>query len=124
MSFEMMALEVSTNILARARLPSVAYKVGNEKCGNSSVTQAITSPEHFYRINMIAEAFTDFVEFMRETISEREEELAKLLAMSGDSADINEFVRDVLGRLVGAKTSSQSLVADYMRGSSDGMTIQ
>lgn len=73
---------------------------------------------------MIAEAFTDFVEFMRETISEREEELAKLLAMSGDSADINEFVRDVLGRLVGAKTSSQSLVADYMRGSSDGMTIQ
>jgi hypothetical protein len=58
---------------------------------------------------MIDEAYTDFVGFMRRTISQREDEVKKLRAISGENADINDFVKDVLGRLVGAKIGEGKL---------------
>ena len=48
---------------------------------------------------MIEEAYTTFVDLMRTLISEREDEVKKLRGISGEHADINDYVKDVLGRL-------------------------
>lgn len=78
---------VATHIMDRMMVPKWAYSLGTEK------------------LTQIEEAYTGFVEFIRERILEREEELTKIKATPGGDALLAGSIKDILGRLVNARIS-------------------
>lgn len=82
-----MISEVATHIMDRMLVPKWAYLLGTKK------------------LAQIEEAYTGFVDFIHERISEREEELKKIKATEGGDALLAGSLKDILGRLVNARLS-------------------
>ena len=91
-STQAMIFDMATYIMERLYTPRWVYWFGSKK------------------LKEVDEAYKAFVPFMKERISEREEELKKLRATDGQSNDERAgLIKDIFGRLVLARLSDGKL---------------